>query len=116
MSRPAMPSRFHDAVIVSATTGPRRECSLELDLRSARISDPSLPDRGRLRFGGIVNMSDVTTWRSEVMSLPPRRIDEVRAFGRPGRGGTRRFLVELDDGPDLEVTCTKVSFYAATAS
>ena len=98
---------LHDAYVESVVVGPRREVLLHLELGSARISDPRLPDSAVLRFGAITNLDDIR----EVMDLGPEpncRIDQV-VYETSSIGAVHCVRLELDPQGVVEVQCDKVS-------
>lgn len=66
-----LPYSFHDAGIIDIRIGPRREVTLIVDL-----DDPNYPPHKRvfIRFGGITNLAEVSTFLGEV---PPEKSDDA---------------------------------------
>ena len=101
---------FHDAWVERVSMGPRREMAFELDLGSARISDPRLPGLGRLRFGGIEESDAVFRVFSKLGEEGVgSRIDQV-VFTRSPGSKLHQVRIELDPEGPLELCCSKLSF------
>ncbi|MEM7165829.1 MAG: hypothetical protein AAF581_10215 [Planctomycetota bacterium] len=103
---------LHDASIEAVTVGPRREVELHLDLGSARISDPALPEEAVLHLSDIDNFDEVRVFfETDFGEDPISRIDQV-IFSSSAGGAVHSILFELDPQGVVDVKCSKFDLVA----
>ncbi len=111
MTVPPVPYHLHDAGLVRAAVGPRREATLTVVLDEPGATEDRLV---HLRFGGIENFADVQSYFN---GLPPPRpeayIARIDAFGyAPGelsRAHRRIYRLELDQLGVLTIRCRNLA-------
>ena len=112
MTLPELPYNFHDAGIASIVLGPRHEVTLLVGL-----DDPNHPPHHEVyvRFGGITNYQEVSTFMEKV-PLPKApgayraRIDELDYDTRENsKHGSLIFRLELDWVGQIVIRCRNVT-------
>ena len=99
------PDELHDALIVSASAGPRREVSFELTIFVKGEGSKLQPRAAKLRFGAIENFDAVGEF-VRMLPVPPSDnfyVDEIDSLKKGPKGWT----LVLDDAGPCEIRSPK---------
>lgn len=99
-------NNYHDGHLISASIGPRRECTLNIRLNEAW--NPGAINPVAIRFGAIENLNEVNEFFSKIKTKPHecRFADQILALICNAKNS---ILIHFDKSGQLLISCKKIN-------